>query len=178
MGPYCTLLDQNQSESVKSFSCIVFHIFTALTFPLLFRETRKEEIVQSQTHTPHIVPLRVSYRSSVVSNVFQNCPEISSILCALFHSNPILYSNLQKNNVLHSLLLPLFQNYQALYTFWISHSNLTGITATKLKWHLSDMNVLQWIWMIILNSSNIPHLSDMDMIQQIRQILLKSHDLL
>ena len=46
-----------------------------------------------------------------------------------------------------------FPNFPALLkhnTYWILHLYLTGATATQLWWHLSNINVIQSIWQLLL----------------------------
>ena len=43
-----------------------------------------------------------------------------------------------------------FRIIETLFTCWISHYYLTEVTADKLWWLLSNMNVIQRIWQLIL----------------------------
>ena len=39
----------------------------------------------------------------------------------------------------------------------MSYSYLTGVTAAKLQWHLSNMNMIQWIYQIFLLKENFAY---------------------
>ena len=42
-------------------------------------------------------------------------------------------------------------------TYWIQYSYLTSVTTTKLWWHLSNMNVIQRIYIYFCHIWNIPN---------------------
>ena len=46
-------------------------------------------------------------------------------------------------NIRRSVILPVFQNYQALIICWNPNSYLTGVVSSKLLWYIFNMNIIK-----------------------------------
>ena len=58
-------------------------------------------------------------------------------------------------NIRRSVILPVFQNYQALIICWNPNSYLTGVVSSKLLWYIFNMNIIKMEKMVILETQYI-----------------------